>query len=138
MVFELRSQRLINECKKHNARFLGNGIQDLGQLFWCSDKRIDVFDRAMAGVLRRGRARYSVEGFSGGVGDQVHVEISGVGALHGVLINCGKVSGSWLLIDSLACFGGVFHETSRDEPARQTAGISYSGRDTWINFDTYR
>ena len=108
MFFELGAQRQIDECEQHDSGFLGDGIKDLGQLFWGSYESVDVFDWAIAGVLRRGCAGDSVQGFSGCIGNKMHVEISSVGAVHELLINCGKVP-VWLAVGiSFDMFGQGF------------------------------
>jgi hypothetical protein len=70
-----RNQILLQQREQHDSRRLLDLVEHAVELLLATHQRIDVLDRGHVGVLGRDRARHGDQRFTGGVGDEVQVEI---------------------------------------------------------------
>ena len=76
MLFELMAEIGVDNCEEYDAGLALDIAKHALKLLWCADKGIDMLDRPVIGVMRSGRAGYSVQSFAGCIGDEMHVEKS--------------------------------------------------------------
>ena len=79
-VFQQLDQVFLEQRIEHEAGRFGDFGQRKVELLLRAHHRIEMLDRRHIGVLRRRRARDRDQRFAGGVGNQMQMEIAGVGA----------------------------------------------------------
>ena len=88
-LFQRLDEVFLKQRVQHQARQLGDLRQRIVELLLRAHHRVKMLDRRDIGVLRRGGARDRDQSFTGGVGNQMEMEIAGVWHLYSCGIACG-------------------------------------------------
>ena len=89
-LFQRLDQVFLEQRVEHQAGRLGDLGQHMVELLLRAHHRVKMLDRRHIGILRRGRARDRDQGFTGRIGNQMEMEITGVGHLYSGGTACGQ------------------------------------------------
>src|SRR5262245_44844458 len=89
LFFQSLDKILFEQGVENQARRLCDFRQSMVELLFRPHHWVQVFDRRYIGVLRRGGSGNRYQGFAGGVGNQMKMEITGLRHLYSGRIACG-------------------------------------------------
>ena len=89
-LFQRLDQVFLEQRVQHQARRLGDFRQRVVELLLGAHHRVKMFDRRYIGILRRSSARDRDQRFAGRVGNEMEMEITGVGHLYSCRTACGQ------------------------------------------------